>query len=146
MKSKTPFCIYAEKSERKSPLIADCARAFLSGGLICTFAQGLTECYTILSLPEESVKLLVPVTLIFLAALLTGIGIYDNIVKFAGAGALVPITGFSNAVTAPAIDSKTEGYILGVGANMFKIAGPVIAYGTLSSVIYGVIYWISTLF
>lgn len=95
-----------------------------------------------LSLTEDNVKVLVPVTLIFIAALLTGIGWFDKIAKHAGAGTLVPITGFANAVVAPAIDTKSEGFVLGVGAKMFTIAGPVIVYGTVASVIYGVIYWI----
>lgn len=93
-------------------------------------------------LTEDNVKVLVPVTLIFIAALLTGIGWFDKIAKHAGAGTLVPITGFANAVVAPAIDTKSEGFVLGVGAKMFTIAGPVIVYGTVASVIYGVIYWI----
>ena len=91
---------------------------------------------------EDVVKMLVPVTLIFLAALLTGLKVFDNIAKYAGAGTLVPITGFANAVVSPAIEFKKEGWILGVGANMFKIAGPVIAYGAIASVIYGIIYWL----
>ena len=90
---------------------------------------------------EENVKALVPVTLIFLAALLTGLNDFDNIAKYAGAGTLVPITGFANAVVSPALDTKAEGFILGVGAKIFTIAGPVILYGTLASVIYGVFYF-----
>lgn len=125
----------------KSPLIKDCFRAFLVGGLICAFAEGLVYGYSALQISEENVKTLVPVTLIFLASLLTGFGIFDDIAKFAGAGTLVPITGFANAVASPAIDDKSEGLVLGVGAQMFTIAGPVIVYGVLSSVIYGVIYW-----
>ena len=87
----------------------------------------------------------VPVTLIFIAALLTGLKIFDKIAKRAGAGTLVPITGFANAVVSPAIEFKKEGFVLGVGANMFKIAGPVIVYGTVASVVYGIIYWITTI-
>ena len=93
-------------------------------------------------LTEENAKLLVPVTLIFITALLTGLGVFDKIAKHAGAGTLVPITGFANAVVSPAVEFKHEGYILGTGANIFKIAGPVIAYGTAAAVIYGIIYWI----
>jgi stage V sporulation protein AC len=99
-----------------------------------------------LKIEEQEVKTLVPITLVFAASLLTGIGVFDSIAKYAGAGTLVPITGFSNAVIAPALDDKSEGLILGVGAKMFTIAGPVIVYGTISSVIYGIVYWISTLF
>ena len=86
--------------------------------------------------------MLVPVTLIFIAALLTGLGLFPKIAKRAGAGTLVPITGFANAVVSPAIEFKNEGFVLGVGANMFKIAGPVIVYGTVASVVYGVVFWI----
>ena len=146
MKPKTPYAKYADKRAACSPLLTDCGRAFLAGGVICAMAQGLTEIYTALSIPEDTVKILVPVTLIALTALLTGIGIFDNIAKFGGAGTLVPITGFANAMVSPAIDSKGEGFVLGVGANMFKIAGPVIAYGTVASVVYGVIYWITMQF
>jgi stage V sporulation protein AC len=116
--------------------------AYLIGGLICAFAEALFHGYLALQISEENVRTLVPVTLIFLAALLTGFGIFDDIAKFAGAGTLVPITGFANAVASPAIDNKSEGLVLGVGAQMFTIAGPVIVYGVLSSVIYGVLYWI----
>ena len=133
---------FAKEHAPKSPLVKACLRAFLVGGLICAFAEALVYGYTALQISEENVKTLVPVTLIFLAALLTGFGIFDDIAKFAGAGTLVPITGFANAVASPAIDDKSEGLVLGVGAQMFTIAGPVIVYGVLSSVIYGVIYWI----
>ena len=98
------------------------------------------------ALNEKQIKMAVPVTLIVLASLLTGIGVFDKIAKHAGAGTLVPITGFSNAVTSPAVEFKNEGFILGVGAKMFTIAGPVIVYGTVASVVYGIIYWITTSF
>ena len=130
----------------RSPLIRDCLLAFLVGGLICTAAETLLHIYLYWDIPEETAKILVPVTLVFLTALLTGLGVFDDIAKFAGAGTLVPITGFANAVTAPAIENKSEGFIMGVGAKMFTIAGPVIVYGILTSVIYGVIYWIIGLF
>ena len=127
----------------KSPVFMDCMRAFLVGGIICAFAEALLKAFLALNLTEENAKTLVPVTLIFLAALFTGLGIFDDIAKFAGAGTLVPITGFANAVASPAIDDKSEGLVMGVGAKMFTIAGPVIVYGVIASVIYGVIYWIS---
>ncbi len=133
---------YVEKRAKKSNLPADCAKAFLVGGLICTIGQGLFDLYTYIGLSEENVKALVPVSLIFLAALLTALSLFDNIAKFAGAGTLVPITGFANAVVSPAIDTKAEGFILGVGVKVFTVAGPVILYGTLASVIYGVVYYI----
>ena len=142
MNNKTNYAKYAEARAKKSPLLLDVLKAFMVGGLICSIGQGFTELYSWLDIKQDNVKTLVPVTLIFIASVLTGLGIFDNIAKFAGAGTLVPITGFSNAVVSTALDSKGEGFVLGVGANMFKIAGPVIAYGTLASVIYGVIYWI----
>lgn len=126
----------------KSPIGKDCLRAFLIGGVICAFAQALLEGLMALKMTEENARALVPVTLIFLAALLTGLGIFDDIAKFAGAGTLVPITGFANAVASPAIDDKSEGLVMGVGAQMFTIAGPVIVYGILTSVLYGVCYWL----
>lgn len=130
-----------------SPKLKDCVCAFLVGGFICTLGQVLMEIYSkCMMLDEERAKVLVTISLIFLAALLTALKLFSKIAKFAGAGTLVPITGFANAVVSPAIEFKTEGFILGVGANMFKIAGPVIVYGTVASVVYGVIYWITTLF
>ena len=129
----------------RSPIGKNCAFAFLIGGTICALAEGLFHLYLALSVPEEQVKTLVPVTLVFLAALLTGLGVFDDIARFAGAGTLVPITGFSNAVASPAIESKSEGFILGVGAKIFTIAGPVIVYGVLSSILYGIVLWIMSL-
>ncbi len=125
-----------------SPILKDCLWAFLVGGFICTLGQLLLEGYKMTELESESAKTLVSVTLIFLSALLTAIGVFDKIAKRAGAGTLVPITGFANAVVSPAIEYRAEGFVLGVGAKMFTIAGPVIVYGTVASVIYGVIYWI----
>lgn len=143
--NKKTYPDYAKKRAQKSNLLGDCIKAFISGGAVCLIGQCLFDLYLYLNLPEETVKTLVPVTLIFLASFLTGIGVFDKIAKFAGAGTIVPITGFSNAVTSPALDTKAEGYILGVGAKIFTIAGPVILYGTLASVIYGVIYYVATL-
>ena len=133
---------YVKERAPKSPIVKDCVCAFLVGGLICTLAQALTYGYGLMNISEENVKTLVPVTLIFLAALLTGLGVFDDIAKFAGAGTLVPITGFANAVASPAIDTKSEGLVMGVGAQMFTIAGPVIVYGVLTSVSYGFLYWL----
>ena len=129
-----------------SPHVKNFVLAYCIGGLICVIGQLLIELYGYLELSEKVVKMLVPITLIFIAALLTGLKLFDKIAKHAGAGTLVPITGFANAVVSPAIEFKSEGWVLGLGANMFKIAGPVIAYGTVASVVYGVIYWITTLF
>lgn len=143
MKSKVNrYQKMVKKASPPSPNVKNFIWAYTVGGLICVIGQLFTEMYTYFDLPEKSVKIAVPVTLIFIASLLTGIGIFDKIAKHAGAGTIVPITGFSNAVTAPAIEFKSEGWVLGLGANMFKIAGPVIVYGTVASVIYGVIYWI----
>ncbi len=143
---KTAYQKYADRTAKKSPLFLNCLKAFLIGGTICTFAEMLFNFYLAVNIKEETVKILVPVTLIFITAILTGIGVFDKIAKHAGAGTLVPITGFANAVASPAVDTKAEGFILGVGAKMFTIAGPVIVYGTVASVVYGVIYWITTLF
>lgn len=136
-----------KKQSPPSPKLKDCALAFLVGGTICVLGQLLLELYsTTLALDEERAKVAVTVSLIFLSALLTALKIFNKIAKFAGAGTLVPITGFANAVVSPAIEFKAEGFVLGVGANMFKIAGPVIVYGTIASVIYGVVYWVTSLF
>ena len=137
---------FAERRAPKSPIVKDCVKAFGFGGLICMIGQAFADFYRFHGASEETVKLLVPVTLIFLAALLTGLGVFDKIAKHAGAGTLVPITGFANSVVAPAIDNKAEGWVLGLGAKIFIIAGPVILYGTLASVIYGLIYYIVGLF
>ena len=125
-----------------SPKLKDFVLAFCIGGLICGFGELLFIVYEYSDIPEKTAKMLVPTTIIIIAALLTGIGVFDKIAKHAGAGTLVPITGFANAVAAPAVEFKNEGYILGIGANLFKIAGPVIAYGTAASFLCGVLYFI----
>ena len=130
----------------KSPIIKDCINAFWIGGLICTIGQLIMNGYSMLGLDETNAGTATSMTLVALSALLTGLSLYDNIAKHAGAGTLVPITGFANAIAAPAVEFKTEGFILGVGAKMFTIAGPVIVYGVSASVVYGLIYWITTLF
>ena len=130
----------------KSPIFKDCFNAFWIGGTICTIGQALINWYTALGLDKEQSGTAASMTLVALSALLTGLSLYDNIAKHAGAGTLVPITGFANAIAAPAIEFKTEGFILGVGAKMFTIAGPVIVYGVSASMVYGLIYWITTLF
>ena len=137
---------YAEARAKKSDLATDCVNAFWTGGSICLLGEILHTLYIPLGLGVKNTSGLVSVTLIFLAVLLTGLNAFDKIAKFAGAGTLMPITGFANAVASPAIDTKAEGFILGVGANMFKIAGPVIVYGVSASVVYGVVYFIMGLF
>ncbi|RGH34112.1 SpoVA/SpoVAEb family sporulation membrane protein [Ruminococcus sp. AM47-2BH] len=117
-------------------------KAFLFGGLICVIGQSLMDMCLYLGLSKDNASMSVSITLIFLSALLTGLGWYDRIAKHAGAGTLVPITGFANSVAAPALEFKTEGYILGLGAKIFIISGPVILYGTLASVLYGLIYYL----
>ena len=130
----------------KSPIWKDCFNAFWIGGLICALGQLIMNGYLALGLSEPNAGMAMSMTLVALSALLTGLSLYDNIAKYGGAGTLVPITGFANAVAAPAVEFKTEGFILGVGAKMFTIAGPVIVYGVAASVVYGLIYWITTLF
>lgn len=130
----------------KSPMWKDCLNAFWIGGLICVLGQLAMNGYMALGLEKKDASTAVSMSLVALSALLTGLSLYDNIAKYAGAGTLVPITGFANSIAAPAVEFKTEGFILGVGAKMFTIAGPVIVYGTVASVAYGVIYWITTLF
>ena len=129
----------------KSPILKDCVLAFLVGGLICTLGQALLALYGALGLEKTDAATATSVTLVFLSALFTGLSLYDDLAKHAGAGTLVPITGFANAVSAPAVEFKTEGFILGTAAKMFTIAGPVIVYGVSASVVYGIIYWLCTL-
>lgn len=136
--NKKAYAKYADSRAEKSPIVKDCAKAFVFGGAICTLGQLLKEAYGTF-LNEKDSSTLVSVTLIFAAALLTGIGVFDRIAKHAGAGTLVPITGFSNAVASCAVDTKGEGFILGVGAKIFTIAGPVILYGISAGIIYGVV-------
>ena len=130
----------------KSPIVKDCLNAFWIGGLICTLGQLILNGYTALGLPKEEAGTAMSMTLVFLSALLTGLSLYDNIAKFAGAGTLVPITGFANSVSSPAIEFKSEGLVGpgGLASKMFSIAGPVIVYGITASVLYGIIYWVFT--
>jgi len=134
-----------ESMSPASPKLRDCICAFAVGGLICVLGQFLSEFYG-RWLDKEAAGTAVSMTLVALSALLTGLSLYDNLAKHAGAGTLVPITGFANAIAAPAVEFKTEGMVLGVGGKMFQIAGPVIVYGVSASVVYGLIYWITTLF
>ena len=144
--NKQRYKRFVDAHAPRSPIVKDCLHAFLVGGLICPLGQGLTTLYNSgCGMEKEDAGALTAVTLVFLAALLTGLGIFCKIAKFAGAGTLVPITGFANAVVSPAIDSRAEGWVLGVGAKIFTVAGPVLLYGTLSGALYGVIYWVTTL-
>ena len=136
----------SDKVSPKSKTFKNIIMAFIFGGIICTIGQGLFELFSKNGLEMKDARTAVSITLVGLGALLTALRLYDNIAKYAGAGSLVPITGFANSIVAPAIEFKSEGYIMGLGAKMFIIAGPVLVYGITSSVIYGLILWILTLF
>lgn len=129
----------------KSPMWKDCFNAFWIGGLICALGQWILNGYTALGLDKENAGTATSMTLVAISALLTGLSLYDDIAKHAGAGTLVPVTGFANSIAAPAVEFKTEGFVLGVGAKMFTIAGPVIVYGVSASVVYGFVYWLMTM-
>lgn len=136
---------YGELTKQKtpnSPTLKNCIKAFLIGGSICVIGQIVRNLWGLSKLDEQGIASMTCVTMISLGAFFTGLGVYDKIAKHGGAGTLVPITGFANAVTSPAMEFKSEGLVMGVGAKMFIIAGPVIVYGTLASVIYGIIYWL----
>lgn len=139
--SKQQYDTMVKKISPNSKSRTDILKAFLIGGLICSIGQGLLDIFTYYGFDEKSASAWTSVTLVFLSALLTGLGLYEKIAKHAGAGTLVPITGFANAVSSPALEFKAEGFILGVGAKVFAIAGPVILYGTAASVVYGIIYY-----
>ena len=134
----------ADKKSPKSKMGKNCTFAFLIGGSICAFGQLLMNLYLNMGLSRDLASSATSVTLIFAGVLLTGLNIYPKIAKYAGAGTIVPITGFANSVASPAIESKTEGYIMGVGAKLFTIAGPVIVYGICASLIAGVWYFIKS--
>ena len=127
----------------KSPILKDCFHAFWIGGLICALGQLIMNGYLALGLDKEAAGTAMSMTLVGISALLTGLSLYDDIAKHAGAGTLVPITGFANAISSAAVEFKTEGFVLGVGAKIFTIAGPVILYGVSASVVYGLIYWLT---
>lgn len=139
---KTTYKDYAEKRASPSPLIRDTFLAFIFGGALCVAGQGLTALFLTWTGSESTAGTLASLALIAIASLLTGFGVFDKAARYGGAGMLVPITGFSNAMTSPAIDAKSEGWVLGVGAKIFNVAGPVILYGTLSSAVYGLIYYV----
>lgn len=130
---------YVARLAKKSPLGKDLLNSFLIGGLICVIGQLILNGYTTLELSEQDAAAATSVSLVFLSAVLTGLSVYDDLAKIAGAGTLVPITGFANAVVSPAIEFKAEGFVTGMAAKMFIIAGPVIVYGTVASVLYGII-------
>ncbi len=135
-----------KKHSPGSPILKDISLAFVFGGAICVIGELLFKLFSQMGFDEKISGSIVTISLIFAAALLTALGIFDKIARFAGAGTLVPVTGFSNAVVSEAMDSKSEGYILGVGAKIFNVAGPVILFGILSGVLYGCIYFTVSLF
>ncbi len=140
---KQEYKRYVKAHAPKSPCVKNCVKAFIIGGLICTLSQGLRNLYMYLwSFEVSDASALASITLAEISILLTSLGLFDKIAKHAGAGTLVPITGFANAVASPAIDSKSEGYVLGVGAKIFTVAGPVLLYGTLAGILYGIIYYL----
>lgn len=139
--SKKEYSQMTKKASPKTKSYITIPKAFVIGGLICTLGQGIFDCCQRMGFDSEESSLLVSVCLIFLSALSTGLGIYDNLAKHGGAGTLVPITGFANAVVSPALEFKAEGLILGLGAKLFIIAGPVIVYGITASFLYGILYY-----
>ena len=141
--SNQEYAAYLKKKMPRSPLGRDLFLAFVIGGLICCVGQGFSDLYRWLGAPEEDAAAWTSITMVFLGVLFTGLGLYERLAKYGGAGTLVPITGFANSVASPALEFKTEGMVLGLAARIFSIAGPVILYGVGASAIYGLIYWIS---
>ena len=135
-----------DKASPNSKIFKNMVMAFLFGGLICTIGQVCFNIYSHIGLEIKDARAAVSVTLVFLGAFLTALGLYDNIGKYAGAGSFVPITGFANSIVSPAIEFKSEGHIMGIGAKMFIIAGPVLVFGINASILYGLILWVFKLF
>lgn len=144
--SKEEYSDYVDSKATNSPIFKNICFAFLIGGIICIIGQAFTDIFINFGFDKKEAGTISTVILIFLGAFLTSINLYSKLGKFAGAGSIVPITGFSNSIVAPAIEYKSEGYVLGLGANMFKVAGPVLVYGILSSFVIGVVYYIIKLF
>ena len=136
---------YVDSFSPRSPILLDVLKAFVIGGIVCTIGEGLSELFLWLGLSKEESGTLVSISLILISAILTSLHLFDNIAKHAGAGTLVPITGFSNAIVSAAIEYRPEGLVLGVGAKIFSIAGPVITYGIIASVLAGVYYYVISL-
>ncbi|MBR2382292.1 MAG: stage V sporulation protein AC [Anaerotignum sp.] len=140
-KGKQQYSEMVKQASPNSPIFMDCIKAFISGGIICTIGQLLLNLYTGMDISEKDAALWVSITLIGLSALLTTLGIYEKLGKFCGAGTIVPITGFANSVVSPAVEFKKEGMVFGMAAKMFIVAGPVIVYGTLTSMLVGFVYY-----
>ena len=143
--SPQEYQAYVKGMQKKSPLLKDMALAFGIGGAICVVGQ-LIQTGWLMLLPREDAASATSISLVFLSALFTGLNLYNKLARFGGAGTLVPITGFANAVVSPAIEFKAEGFIMGIGAKMFVIAGPVLVYGITASVIYGIIVYVFGLY
>ncbi len=141
--SKKQYDRMTKKASPPSPVLKNCLNAFWTGGLVCTAGEAFLMFYEFLGLSKEEAKTTVTVTLIVITAILTGIGVFDKIAKVAGAGTIVPITGFANSVVSPAMEFKSEGSILGTAANIFKLSGPVIVYSAAGTFLYGIIYWLT---
>lgn len=144
--NKDEYSKMTDKASPNSPILLNCIKAFLFGGGICCFGQLLNFLFEKAGLGQEEIKIVTPCTIIILTAILTGIGVFDKIARHAGAGTIVPITGFANSVVSPALEFKHEGFVLGTASQMFSIAGPVIVYGVASSVLYGIIIFIFKLY
>lgn len=142
--SKKEYNAYVQRLAPKSPIWKDLLNAFWTGGLICALGQLIQNGWAAAGLDKDAAGSATAISLIFLSAVLTALSVYNCIAKFAGAGTLVPITGFANSVVSPAMEYRSEGLVTGMAAKMFTIAGPVIVYGTVASVLYGVIYWLCT--
>lgn len=144
--SNSDYSKMTDKASPNSPVLKNCLFAFLFGGGICCFGEALNSLWRALDLSHDEAKLATPSVVIIITAILTGIGVFDNIARIAGAGTIVPISGFANSVVSPALEFKHEGFVLGTAAQMFSIAGPVIVYGTASSFLYGLIIYIFKLY
>ena len=137
--SNREYAAYIKAKARPSPIWKNIIWAFLVGGFICTLGQGLIDLYKLWGLEQDAAGTACSITLIFLAALLTGLGVFDDIGKHAGAGTLVPITGFANAMVSPALEFQSEGYVMGMAAKLFTVAGPVLVYGISASIVVGML-------
>lgn len=137
---------YVQKQQPKSPVVKDTVLAFFVGGAICVLGQLIQEFWQRQGLDKEMAGTATSITLVLLSAVLTGLNLYNTVARFAGAGTLVPITGFANAVVSPAMDFKSEGLITGMASKMFAVAGPVIVFGTAASAVYGLILWLAEIF
>lgn len=143
---KKTYARYVEARAPRSPVLKNCLHAFLVGGGICLFAEGIIQVLVgVLDMQRDAASAWSSIILVVIAVVLTAVGVFDKIARFAGGGTLVPITGFANAVASPAIDSRAEGFVLGVGSKIFTVAGPVLLYGTAAGTLYGIIYWLCSL-